>query len=238
MKIARNMLFAFAFAVLGFQPGHATPPRYASVHDAPVGINETHMFAFRILGDNKGSHYISVTQRFLIAQNLDTGIVDHIWPLDQTRETFVEVDQQTFEYQRADPKIDPLDILAKFSAAPLTIGARSTWSDDHLQFVHLFELRQEGIIDTRTGEIATQASEIEARIAASMVPFMDFLPDDPGPIDPLTFDADAFSRELADCFVIEVFANTRSYETFRLECENGEFEVLSYVIYLTIPRKN
>lgn len=230
------LLLCLGVFSLGLSAAFATPPRYASVHDTPIGINQTHMFMFRTLGDNEGSHFINTTQRFLISQELKTGRVDRIWPLDRSRVDFVDLTDHLRKTQRVEPKIDPLDILDQLSATPLTITARSDWSGLRPQPRYYSVLAEGGIIDEQTAglDVIVPASDILARIASGMNPFMASLADDPGPVDPITFSADAYSHDLADCYVVEQAANIPEHDVYRLECENGEYEVLSYVIYLTI----
>lgn len=238
MTRAIARVFSIMFALLTcLQPAQATPPRYASIHDTPIGINQTHMFLFRTVDDNEGSYYIRNTHRFLISQKLETGHVDQIWLLDETRETSVEIDERTYQYKRAEPKIDPLEILHKFSAVPLSVTARSDWLDEGPRARHEFILSNEGIVSQyiEGATPSVPSEDILSRIRAGLDPIMKAMRDDKGPIDPITFDTDAYSTDLSECFVIEKAANASGYDVFRLECESGEYAVLSYVIYLTVP---
>ena len=233
--------FLIFCALVAFsQPLQATPPRYASVQDTPFGINQTHMFVLRTLSDNEGSHYITRSKRFLVAQDIETGKTEQIWPLETTRETFVDVSERTFEYHRAKPKIDPLDILSEFSAAPLTMSVATDWLDDRLQISTRVTLSYKGIIDQKADEktVLVTSDEIRTRRNASLNSFMDSLRDDPGPVDPITFDGNAYTKNLADCFVLKMWGNVPGFDLYQLECENGEFDVLSYQIYLTIPSED
>lgn len=238
LKRFLNFAIAMSFVVLTSFTAHATPPRYANVHDTPIGISQTHMFLFRVLSDNEGSHYITATQRFLIAQDLRTGKVDQIWLIDKTRRVDVEPDNPVVEYHRAAPKTDPIAVLASHFAVPLTLTAHTDWQDDRVIPADGFVLEDEGIIHQSSSEprLAVKATDITARVNASMNPFLDKLEDDPSWVDPITFDKHAYTHSFADCIVIGMAANISGFNVFRIECENGEFEVLSYKIYLTVPR--
>ncbi len=218
-------------------PANATPPRYASVLDTPIGVSKTHMFIFRVVGDNEGSNFIRAKRRFLVAQSLATGRTNTIWLLDETRETFNQTGEGSLSYRRASPKIDPLDIMADFAAQSLQVGDLTDWSSGQLAARRDVALSNEGILDLTQDPptLAVPATTLRQRIEASLTPFMDFLPDDNKPVDPITFDGDAYTKDLTDCFVTAQVGNIPDYDIFRLECENGDFSVLSYVIYLTIP---
>jgi hypothetical protein len=240
--MARILLIICAlFAVIQFtKPAQATPPRYASVLDTPFGVSQTHLFLLRNVSDNEGSHYINASKRFLIAQALASGRTEHIWPLEITRETFVDVDARTFEYHRVPPKYDVLDILSEFSAAPLNLSLATDWIGDRLQISTRFVLSEAGILDQATDQptVLATPNEIQTRVDASLIPFMETLPDDPGPVDPITFDGNAYTKDLADCIVLKMWGNVLAHNIYRLECESGEYEILSYQLFLTIPKKD
>jgi hypothetical protein len=219
-------------------PATATPPRYTSVHDNPVGVSKTHLFLLRTLGDNEGSYFIDTNRRYLVAQNIKTGKLDNIWFLDETRETSGEPGEETFLYRRATPKIDPLDILESFAAKPVLIDDPSDYATGKLAASDPVELVEGGIRDNSTEppEILVAAETVRARVAASMNPFMAYLPDDTSPVDPMVFDEDAYTKDPFDCFVAGLFGNVPDADIYRIQCENGDFSVLGYTLYLTVPR--
>jgi hypothetical protein len=221
-------------------PASATPPRYTSVDDTPVSVSKTHLFLFRTLGDNEGSYFIQTNRRYLVAQNIVTGKVDNIWFLDESRETSGEPGEETFAYSRASPKIDPLDILESFGAKPVLIGARSDYATGKLAASNPVELVAGGIMDNSAEpvKIVVPADIVQARVNASMNPFMAYLPDDTSPTDPMIFDEDAYTKDLFDCFVTGLSSNVPDTDLYRIQCDNGDYSVLGYTLYLTVPQKN
>jgi hypothetical protein len=233
-----HFLTVLALGVALGIPASATPPRYTSVHDNPVGISKTHLFLFRTLGDNEGSYFINTSRRYLVAQNIKTGKVDNIWFLDETRETSGEPGEETFLYRRVTPKIDPLDIMERFGAKPVLIDDPSDYTTGKLAASNTVELVEGGIQDNSNepAQILVPAEIVRARITASMNPFMAYLPDDTSPVDPMVFDEDAYTKDLFDCFVAGLFGNVPDADIYRIQCENGDFSVLGYTLYLTVPR--
>ncbi len=237
MKYLIQITLCAALTLSGLSPALATPPRYASISDTAIAANASHIFLLRLVSDNEGSHYIRATTRFLVSQNVKSGALDQLWLLDTTRQNFVEVDQHDVDYHRASPKIDILDILAQFNATPLSPGSASDWTGSRIELTNDLELSADGILDLRNDQqtLILPTPDILSRISASLNPLMGAMTDDPGPVNPITFDATAYTKDLADCFVQEVAAHVAGHALVRLECENGDFEVLSYGIYLTVP---
>ncbi|NOX73446.1 MAG: hypothetical protein GXP03_07450, partial [Alphaproteobacteria bacterium] len=151
MRLYRFLTVLALGVALGI-PASATPPRYTSVHDNPVGISETHLFLFRTLGDNEGSYFIDTNRRYLVAQNIKTGKVDNIWFLDEVRETLGEPGEETFLYRRVTPKVDPLDIMERFGAKPVLIDDPSDYATGKFAASRPFELVEGGIQDNSAAD--------------------------------------------------------------------------------------
>ncbi|NOX73445.1 MAG: hypothetical protein GXP03_07445, partial [Alphaproteobacteria bacterium] len=58
------------------------------------------------------------------------------------------------------------------------------------------------------------------------------------PVDPMVFDENVYTKDLADCFIVGLIGNVPDADIYRLQCENGDYSLLGYTLYLTIPDKN
>ncbi len=212
---------------------YATPPRYLSITDTPVAANETHVFMIRIVADNEGSHYINNTHRFLVAQNLLTGAADDQWLLDITRQITIEP-PNSIETLPSGHKVDMLAILQDRKTYPIGISLPTDWegASDILVVINTFHLTNTGLNNNDTQVMDQEA--LQLKIAASLNPTLQAMPQDPGPVDPLMLDESSYSSNLADCVVHGMDAPIPDLDLVYLSCENGEYDVSNYQIYLTV----
>lgn len=240
MKQLSRLMVSAVFAVVFGGLAWATPPRYASVYDTPIGINSTHLFLIRMVEDNEGSHYIRATRRFLVAQELETGHLDKQWLLEVVREDSVEIDNLEVRYADDVSSLDMFKVLADHRAVPVSFGPVTDWSDDSRKPLNNVSVDVDGIVDTASGinQQLLAADKATVRISASLDPTLNAIPDDPGPVNAVDYGPQAYSHDLADCFSQEVATNIWDYRVIRLDCENEGFDILSFAIYLTLKRSN
>ena len=235
------MLRPVLFLILLLTPlaASATPPRYASVVDLPIGISKTHLYLLRSVEDNEGSYFIRKTTRLLVKQNLETGGADQFWLVDVTRETFDDgASPGTVEYADSRGAGDAFALLRAEGAVPLSIGPIFDWSDDaeaRLTIDDSYIIDETGLVDTGEGGPAPLIPHdaLVAQIRANLGPVLRSIPVDPGPVNPLDLGAEDPLRAPADCAVLGQAANSSPYQLFLLTCENGDYTLSSYRIYLT-----
>jgi hypothetical protein len=235
----RTLAIAFGLMLLATLATRATPPRYVSIKDTPIAANATHLFLLRTVSDNKGSHYINATHRFLIAQSLKTNKVEDHWLLGTTRlDTISNEPKDTVELSPGTTG-NPFEILRKKQALPIELTPRLKWPDDSQTPVlaKIYSLNKQGIYNKYEEIQVLSVAELEKRIAASLNPTMQIMQSDPGPVDPMQFDADAYSKTLSGCVVQGVGARISSTALVMLFCTDDEFSVDSYKIYLTFADK-
>jgi len=235
----RTLAIALGILLLATLGTRATPPRYVSINDTPIAANATHLFLLRTVSDNEGSHYINATHRFLIAQNLKTGKVEDHWLLGTTRlDTISNEPKDTVEIHPGTTE-NPFEILRKKQALPLELTPRVIWPDDSQSPVlsNIYSLNKKGIYNEYKEEQVLSVAELEKRIAASLNPTMRTMPSDPGPVDPMQYDENSYSKSLSDCVVQGVGARISASALVMLFCTDDEFSVASYKIYLTLAEK-
>jgi hypothetical protein len=214
---------------------YATPPRYLSISDTPIAANETHLFMIRNVSDNEGSHYINNTRRFLVAQDLQTGAVDNQWLLDITRQVSVDPPNTIEMLPVPGGKPDLLGILKAHKTYPIAAGLPVTWDEqaEVLILKNRFELKKDGLYFS--GVLVMPKRALQLKIAASLNPTMHIMPKDPGPTDPMMLDENSYTVDLNDCVVHGINPPILAGQRLvYLSCENGEYDVVSYQIYLTV----
>lgn len=214
---------------------YATPPRYVSVNDTPIAANDSHLFLIRLVGDNEGSYYINNTHRFLVAQNLQTGAVDDQWLLDITRQTTVDPPGSIEMLPLpGGHKVDMFTILQDRKTYPIGASLTTDWegASDTIVITNAFHLTATGL-SHRDKQVASQAA-LQQKIAASLNPTLLAMPQDPGPVDPLMLDGNSYSKDLTDCAVHSMDAPLPDLDLVYLSCENGEYDVSNYRIFLTV----
>ena len=236
-------LIALVLALLTALPAGATPPRYASVLDLPIAISRTHLYLLRSISDNEGSYFIRTTRRLLVAQNLETGAAERFWPIDVTRETFDDgASPGGVEFTDTRGPGDILALLRAEGAVPVSVGPILGWGDDaeaRLQMRNPYRLDETGLVRTGSGGAAPliPRAALEAQVQASLGPVLAAVPVDPGPAGPLDLGAEPVIRDPVDCTVMGLEANSSPYALFLLACENGDFSLSGYQIYLTQRRE-
>lgn len=233
-----NFIFAVAISTA---PALATPPRYVSVSDTAIGISATHIFVLRIFSDNEGSHFVNNMHRFLVAQNIKTGRADQHWLLDITRlEYDLDANVDNVVSRQVVTETSLIAILANQHAVPAMVSSQSTWRENGPALSNQFRLTAEGLFSVQENSTKMLATPelIQSRISATMDPVLRAMPDDPTPVDPITFDSGAYSRSLVDCFVQGLWMAAPGFSAFRLDCENDGFSILKYSIFLLIPEED
>jgi len=225
---------ALLVTLIGISVAHATPPRYTNINDTPLAVNETHLFLIRLVADNEGSHYINNTYRYLIAQNLQTGTVDDQWLLDITRTETIDLPHTVQMQTPTTGRVDPFAIIATRKAAPIGLQLPVSWDNASETMVinNVYHLDA----DTLYQDITPVASpaDLHKQVAASLNPTLENIPKDPGPTAPRMLDGNAYSKDLNDCIVHGVAAYVPKHDLVMLYCENGDYDVSNYQIYLTI----
>ena len=231
-------IIAFILSIFAVTNAYATPPRSAQLSDIPIALNKTHLFLFRSISDNHGSHYISDTQRFLISQNLKTGLVDNHWPLGSIYVN--SIDECKIDCVKSDMSgaVNPIDILAANNTFPLVQLPFVTWhgDDQFPSFLVSHYLSEKGLLKkAKSGiKIVLSKPKLLERIAASLNPTMDIMPKiGLQKNDPFEFNSDSYSKELIGCITNAVASNLLHRTLFNLSCESEEF-LGQYSIYFTI----
>lgn len=249
MRFSTSLRFIAAISVtlllVVTQIAGATPPRYVGVHDIPIAINKSHLFLFRNLTDNQGSHYIQHITRFLVSQNLETGKLDQHWPLGTTYQETIEECEKKCAKTSLENAVNPMDILRDNHAVPIQLWPMSKWenpdSDEQLKYPqpgNTYYLNDEGLQNLEEGEpkLVEPAQKLEQRITASIGPTMALMPDEDGPVDPAEYNEYARSKQLAGCVVEGLFANISKHQLYSLICDSdGDHFVARYRVYFTLP---
>jgi|GEM_PF-2707875 len=215
----------------------ATPPRYASVNDTVVGISPTQVFMLRTISDNHGSHYINSVHRFLVAQDIRTGDATQHWLLDVVRQEYnFDTESTKIVFHDVQGSANPMEILAENGAFPASASSQIAWGDNRYVLLNPYRLTGDGLIktDEDAPRILASTDEIKTYIAATLNPVLKSMNSDTGPVDPITFDENAYSLDLADCFVQSSTGGVVGFSAFWLDCENGDFDVFGYKVFLLI----
>ena len=225
---------ALLVTLIGMSVAHATPPRYTNINDTPLAVNETHLFLIRLVADNEGSHYINNTYRFLIAQDLQTGAVDGQWLLDITRTETIDLPRTVQMQMPTTDRIDPFAIIAARKAAPIGLQLPVSWDDANGAMVihNVYHLDENTLYQDITSVAAP--ADLHKKVAASLNPTLEYIPKDPGPTAPHMLDGNAYSKDLDDCVVHGIAAYVPKHDLVMLYCENGDYDVSNYQIYLSI----
>ncbi len=62
-------------------PARATPPDMIYIDETLFGVNDTHVFFLRTVNNNLGLHMYGMTDTYLVAKNVETGMDENIWPI-------------------------------------------------------------------------------------------------------------------------------------------------------------
>lgn len=232
-------IMSFLFAAVCINAAHATPPRYVELYDIAVAANKSHLFLFRHLSDNHGSHFKQTITRFLISQNINTGEVDGHWPIgkvfqdnsDECKNNCIEFGTKT--------QINPFDILAENEAIPFAPWPQTVWADGNPFPLSggAYFLGENGLIEnSEEQKIVLRTDEILTRVSASIDSTMALMPDEIKVVDPIEYDTNSYQHRLEGCIAEQITAGFRDHALFLLACESeGDNLINRFRVYFTVP---
>ena len=234
---ARIIFSLFTFFVAA-SLANATPPRQIHLSDIPVALNNTHLFLFRSVSDNHGSHYISDTRRYLISQSIVTGKVEHHWFLGRTNFDTIEECKQKCVTTDLTDALNPMHVLAEFEAVPIIVSPVVTWheEDKFPSFLDSHYLSNEGLsAEAKEGtKIILPKNKLLMRIANSLGPTLTLLQQtSKNQDDPIKNDIEEYSHSLTGCITNQLVSNLSNQSLFELSCENDDL-LAEYHIYFTL----
>lgn len=74
-------IFALLYALMFALPAQASPPDILGISDRVIGASQSQLFVLREADNNLGLNFYGLTDVYLIAKNIKTGVDAEIWPV-------------------------------------------------------------------------------------------------------------------------------------------------------------